>query len=298
MRSQSTSWAIVRWSVSKPSRGRQAATRSASSCPDAGERPVPHGRSKIRARHDELAPVPSLSGVSLDRPVCRGVADQPGPRVAPGERLPRCRLRVVRLAEDGILSGPVGDLDAKHEAHRVEPRGERGRRARLDAEPRRRPVVDDVQGVLDVTLGAQDERLGRGPRRQRRQVLGRHRVQPGEPVRTGDGDDAPVREVDGGEALDEQALLAQGIAVVGRNTGVRALPRDRARGGEQLGGSHRVGSQSAHQPWIAICVTSARKPRSASTRATKSPAACTGSSSITWQLRQTRWMWLACRARW
>ena len=44
MRSQSSSWAIVRWSVSKPSRGRHAATRSAS----AAQVPA-SGRSDIRA---------------------------------------------------------------------------------------------------------------------------------------------------------------------------------------------------------------------------------------------------------
>ena len=71
-------------------------------------------------------------------------------------------------------------------------------------------VVDEVQRVLDVALGGQDQRLARLPRRQAEQVLGRQRVQPAEPVGAGDGDDVAVRQVDDREALLEQALLAHG----------------------------------------------------------------------------------------
>ena len=57
-------------------------------------------------------------------------------------------------------------------------------------------VVDQVQVVLDVAVRGQDQRLGARVRRQVVQLLGGQRVQPAQPVRAGDGDDAAVGEVD------------------------------------------------------------------------------------------------------
>ena len=105
MRSQSTSWGIVRWSVSNPSRGRHAATRSASLAQRAGEVAVADGVLQPRTRHEHLAPGPPLRGVPLDGPVCRGVTHQARPRVTPGQRLTGLRLLRDGLADDGPVGG-------------------------------------------------------------------------------------------------------------------------------------------------------------------------------------------------
>ena len=107
--------------------------------------------------------------------------------------------------------------------------------------------------MLDVALGRQDQRLGRRARREAGQVLGRERVQPAQPVGSGDRDDAAVREVDDGQALLEQPLLAHRVAVVQRDPGVEALARDGARPGSS---GLRVAGQGgqlhvAHARWNA-----------------------------------------------
>ncbi len=186
MRSQSTSCGMVRWSVSKPSRGRHAATRSASAAQVPASGRSPTAAASRPAGHEQLAPGAPGGRVALDRPVRHGVADQPGPGVDPGQRLAGRRLRAERLPEHRPVGGHVGDLDAQHEAHRLQPGHERGRRARLDRDPGRLAVVDEVQRVLDVPLGRQHERLARGARLQPEQVLGGHRVQPAQPVGAGD----------------------------------------------------------------------------------------------------------------
>ena len=76
-----------------PSRGRHAATRSASAAqvPASGRSPTaasssPRGTISSRQRA-------ARGRVALDRPVGRGVTDQPGPRVDPGQRLALDGLR-------------------------------------------------------------------------------------------------------------------------------------------------------------------------------------------------------------
>ena len=201
--------------------------------PDPGEWPISHDRNEIRARDDQLTPAPRRPRVVHDRPVCGGVADEVGPRVAPGQRLPRGRLGRVRLTEHGVVAGDVGDLDAEHEPHRLQPGDERRSGTRLHGDPRRRAVVDEVQGVLDVALGREDERLDGRAGRQTRHGLRGHRVQPGQTVLTRDGDDRAVGQVDDGEALLEQPLLAHRVPVVGRDPGVDTLGGDRAGRGQQ-----------------------------------------------------------------
>ena len=96
---------------------------------------------------------------------------------------------------------------------------------------------------------------------------------------------ATMGQVDRGQALDEQPLLAQGIAIVRGHRGVNALTGHRARPGQQRAApdghgravnldrrlslsdlAHRalddsVGAEhAAHHPWIARCFTSATKP--------------------------------------
>ena len=52
-------------------------------------------------------------------------------------------------------------------------------------------------------------------------------------VRTRDGEDRAVREVDDREALLEQPLLAQRVAVVRRDPGVDPVGRDRTGSGQE-----------------------------------------------------------------
>jgi hypothetical protein len=55
-------------------------------------------------------------------------------------------------------------------------------RAALDDEPGGRAVVDQVQHVLDVPVGAQQQRLGGAARAQGVELLAGQAVQPGQPV--------------------------------------------------------------------------------------------------------------------
>jgi len=219
---------MVRWSVSNPSRHPQRLRR-----PDSGQWPIANGRNEIRPRHDHLTPVPRRTGMPSDRPVCGGVADEVRPGVPPGQRLTGRRLGGVRLAENGVVGGHVGHLDPEHEPHRVQPGEERGTGAGLSGDPRGGPVVHDVERVLDVALGRQHQRLDGRPRGQTRQRLRGHRVQPRQPVGPCDGEDRAVRQVDDGQALLEEALLAQRVAVVGRDPRVEALGPNRSRRREQ-----------------------------------------------------------------
>ncbi len=54
-------------------------------------------------------------------------------------------------------------------------------------------------------------------------MLGEQQVQPAQPVLAGDGDDAPVGEVDESGAVGEGALLAEQVAVVRGDAFVHAL---------------------------------------------------------------------------
>ena len=74
---------------------------------------------------------------------------------------------------------------------RNRPRADRRFRELL-ADPTHAAVVDHADSVLDVPVRVEDERLGRGARRERREVLRRDRVQPGKPVRSRDRDDTRV----------------------------------------------------------------------------------------------------------
>ena len=154
--------------------------------------PVTDSRLQVGARHDELTPATRLTRVPLLGTVCRGVTDEVRPRVDPCERLTLDTGSRKRLSENGIRVGHVRDLDPQHEPHRVEPGHESRRRAGLDREPRGLPVVDDVQDVLDVALGRQDEGLGGDARREPGELLRRDRVQPREAVGAGDRHDATV----------------------------------------------------------------------------------------------------------
>ena len=82
--------------------------------------------------------------------------------------------------------------------------------------------------VLQVTLGAEDERLLCDSRGEPLQVLAGQAVQPGEPVRAGDLDDAPVGPVHEGKLLAHDALLPHRVAVMRGDAFVRGLRLDGA----------------------------------------------------------------------
>src|SRR5690606_32399547 len=101
-----------------------------------------------------------------------------------------------RQVHHGVVGGPVGDLDPVEELHRLQVGDQRLLGAGLHMGPDRAAVVHQVQGVLDVAVRGEDQRLGGLARRQLADVLGEQQVQPAQPVRAGHGDDPAVGEVD------------------------------------------------------------------------------------------------------
>ena len=141
----------------------------------------------------------------------------------------------ARRRQDGPLLGHVTGVDAQQEAHRVEERQQRGRRAGLDVDPGGLTVVEQAQVVLRVPVRAQDERLRGRPRGEGLQMLGREAVQPAQPVGPADSQHTAVRPVDDRDAFGEPALLAQGVAVVRGHPVVRRVGCDRPAAIEQRG---------------------------------------------------------------
>ena len=137
---QPSSCGMVRWSVSKPRRGRCCSTRSASYARIPAGGPACCGvRLQVGARQEEVAAVRRLAyGDAL-----RHVGDRPGGQV-----------------DDRELRGAVGDLDPVEELHRLQVGEQRALRAGLDVGPDRLAVVDQVERVLDVAVRGEDQRLG------------------------------------------------------------------------------------------------------------------------------------------
>ena len=230
---------MVRWSTSWDARGRHASTRAASlaQVPTSGQPAASRARTSSTSRsrgtrtsrQSRSAPgCSSSAGPYRVPPARRG-----RPRVAPGDRLVGRALRVDGLADGGPVVGRVDDLDPQHELHAVQPGGQRDRR--LGEQPGGLAVVDDARRVLDVPLRAEHEQLRRGPRRQRGQLLRGDRVQPGQPVGAGDGDDAEVRLVHHRAAAGQRALLGGRVAVVPRDAVVGTGARGPRRGGPAAG---------------------------------------------------------------
>jgi hypothetical protein len=136
----------------------------------------------------------------------------------------------------GCLVRTVGDLDAVEEPHRLQVREELLPRAGLDVRPHRRAVVDEVQGVLDVAVRGEDQRVRGAARRQLADVLGEQQVEPAQPVLAADGDDTAVGEVDEAASRGEGALLAERVAVVRGDTLVPPLGGDGTWQGQQGAG--------------------------------------------------------------
>ena len=80
--------------------------------------------------------------------------------------------------------------------------------------------------MLDVAVRAEHERLGADAGGEVVDLLAGHRVEPPEPVGSGDGDDAAVAEVDQRLAGLEQTLFAHRVAVVRRDPGVESVGFD------------------------------------------------------------------------
>ncbi len=137
------------------------------------------------------------------------------------------------LVDDGVVRGAVGDLDPVEELHRFQVGEQRLLGAGFDVRPGGLAVVDQVERVFDMAVRGEDERLGGLVRGEVADVLGEQQMQPAQPVRTGDRDDAAVGEVDESGAVGECALLAEQVAVVGGDAFVHALGGDGAGQGQQ-----------------------------------------------------------------
>ena len=142
---------------------------------------------------------------------------------------------VISGDEEANLSfaGAVGDLDPVEELHRFQVRDQLALGPRLGVHPHRRAVVDQIEGVLDVPVGGEDQGFGRLVRREVADVLGEQQVQPGQPVVAGDRDDPAVRQVDETAAVGECALFTEQVAVVRGDAFVAPLGGDGAGQGQQ-----------------------------------------------------------------
>lgn len=80
--------------------------------------------------------------------------------------------------------------------------------------------------MLDVAVGREDQRLGGHTPRQLTDVLGEQQMQPGQPVGSGDRDDAAVGEVHETGTVRQRALFSEQVPVVGGDTFVPAFGGD------------------------------------------------------------------------
>ncbi len=110
------------------------------------------------------------------------------------------------------------------------------------------PSSTPGEGVLDVALRAQHERLRPGAGREAVEVLGGQVVQPGQPLRARDPQHVAVRQVHEPLALREGALLGVERAVVRGHRGVDAVAGDGPGQGEE-GAGH--GSSLGRRGWVA-----------------------------------------------
>jgi hypothetical protein len=207
------------------------------------------------------------------------------------------RRRVAALGRapgDRLVGGDVGDVDLHQEAHPVEELDERGRPAGLGVGGERLAVVDAGERVLDVSLRREDQRLGPAAGGQVEEVLGRQRVQPGQPVGPADADHLAVGEVDEPVVGLEHPLLAVERAVVGGHAGVHAVAGHGARQVEERAGhgcSSWLGSDghSTHAPNTVRCPTSTVKLCSPRSRSVSGCSMSGPTEETRPQFRHTRW---------
>ncbi|MPM34153.1 hypothetical protein SDC9_80735 [bioreactor metagenome] len=165
----------------------------------------------------------------------------------PGQEQVGAAQRVVRTAGDqgrretgGVLDGPdhrhlgrtIGDLHPAEEPHPVQERDQVTDPAGLRVAPQHLAVVDEEQRVVDVPGGVEEQCGGAAVRCQRGEVLGGDGVQPGQPVRSRDGEHPAVGQVDPAGAGVQSTLLADRVAAVHHGPGVEA----------------RVGAYESHRP--------------------------------------------------
>ena len=221
-----TSCGSVLWSVSSPGRGTRAAIRAASKAHRPATGKVAASLADGLRRNDQVDP----ERVPRDcrrRPLFEERGGRGVSRIRSGydSALSRERAR-QRLHHQ--YPGQVLDLHPQHEAHRVEVVDEGLGGVRLDVDPGGRAVVRERQVVLKVALRGQDERLRGAAGGEPLQVLAGQAVQPAQPVRAGDLDDAPVGPVDEDLAFRHRALLAHRVAVVRGDALVRPFRLDGA----------------------------------------------------------------------
>ena len=77
-------------------------------------------------------------------------------------------------------------------------------------------------------------------------------MQPGEPVRAGDGEDATVAEVDDRRARVEGPRLRGRLAVMPGHPGVRAGGLDRTRALQERGAPYRLVGRGDEQAWRGV----------------------------------------------
>ena len=198
-------------------------------------------------RGDEHEPgrigAPGVRGVEAD--VVAGAAlHDAGPRIRPGPGEGAGAVGRPAQPLPARPQGPEGDevlartdLDAQHEAHAIQEGRERGPVPGLGDQEEGPAVVEGGQGVGDAPLGVEQQGLGAAVARgQAGQPLAGQGGEPGEAVRTGDGDDVAGQGADG-QAVGQEPLLAQGVAVVGGDEGVGVGGGDGAsRSGTGAGG--------------------------------------------------------------
>ena len=173
-------------------------------------------------------PVPGhdqVNGAERARVHARLNAVEPGRDVAGGG---------TEHGEHRVVLADVGHLDPQHEPHGLEELHQRRGGARLHVHPHRGAVIGQGQVVFDVPVRAEDERLRGRSGGQPVQLLRGQAVQPAQPVRPGDPDDAAVGPVHDARRLLGRALLAHRVAVVRGHALVRPAGLHRSRPGQQL----------------------------------------------------------------
>ena len=153
------------------------------------------------------------------------------------DRVTRCERERVgaihaarsRTPDDAEVVAPA-HLDLAPEDHLLQVVDQRVNGSGLYVREHAFAVVDEVEVVLNASIGIEDERLRPHANRQLGHVLRRQRVQPREPVVAGDLDHRTLRQVDPSVTTVERTLLAKRVAVVPRDARVRRALGRRHRG--------------------------------------------------------------------
>jgi hypothetical protein len=121
------------------------------------------------------------------------------------------------------------DLDAHHEAHRVEPVDQPLTPAGLGPGPEGLAVVDPMKDMLDVAGGREDQVGDRAARLQSLDELAGDRVQPAQPVGPAHREHLAVGQQEPARTRLHPALLQIRIVDMGDQSGVRAVLQQNRR---------------------------------------------------------------------